>query len=81
MRLRERFGDRVVATAQDTRSQLRNRELALARLRDRIALALAVDAPRRPTRAPRSASRRRVQSKRLRGQLKRGRRSGGDEND
>src|ERR1700691_4619565 len=32
-RLLERLGPRVTAVAQDARSQLRNRELALARLR------------------------------------------------
>ncbi|MDP9189482.1 MAG: aminoacyl-tRNA hydrolase, partial [Actinomycetota bacterium] len=38
-RLRERIGERVNAVAQDTRSQARNRELALERLAGRIAAA------------------------------------------
>src|SRR5437588_9311365 len=38
--LRARFGDRATATSQDSRSQLRNRELALKRLRSRLAAAL-----------------------------------------
>ena len=37
-----RAGPRLTAVAQDTRSQARNRELALERLRDRLAAALAV---------------------------------------
>src|SRR5688572_26390956 len=49
-RLLARCGPRVVAIAQDARSQARNRELALERLRDRLARALAVRRTRRPTR-------------------------------
>jgi ribosome-associated protein len=41
-RLLSRSGPRVVAVAQDARSQSRNRELALARLGERIAKALLV---------------------------------------
>lgn len=76
-RLRQRFGDRVTATAQDTRSQLRNRELALARLRERIAEALVTETPRRTTRPPRTSNERRLTQKRRRGQLKRDRRGSG----
>jgi len=81
--LRKRFGDRITATAQDTRSQYRNRELALERLRLRIAEALVTDAPRRATRPPRTAVARRLTQKRRRGQLKRDRRTSGrpDEQD
>ena len=39
-RILARLGPRVTATAQDTRSQARNRELALERLRDRLEAAL-----------------------------------------
>ncbi|MHB1539479.1 MAG: peptide chain release factor-like protein, partial [Solirubrobacteraceae bacterium] len=39
-RLLERLGPEVSAVAQDERSQLRNRELALARLAARLAAAL-----------------------------------------
>ena len=35
--LRRKLGDRVTAVAQDARSQARNRELALERLREKIA--------------------------------------------
>lgn len=69
----ERLGPRVVAVAQDARSQARNRDLALQRLRERIAAALRVDAPRTPTRPTRSAERRRLESKRRNAARKRGR--------
>jgi len=63
-RLLERLGPRVSAVAQDSRSQLRNRELALERLREKLDEGLRVRRPRRPT-APTAASReRRLQSKR-----------------
>ena len=73
-RLVERLGRRVSASAQDTRSQTRNRELALERLRDRLAEALAVPRPRRPTRPGRAARERRLEGKRRRSQAKRTRR-------
>src|SRR6476646_2888739 len=41
-RLQARCGPRIVAVAQDARSQARNRELALERLRERLARALHV---------------------------------------
>ena len=70
----ERLGPRVTAVAQDARSQARNRELALERLRDRLATALAVDAPRRPTRPTRAERERRLDTKRRQGERKRDRR-------
>lgn len=69
-RLLERAGARVVAVAQDERSQLRNRELALTRLADRLASALAVQRPRRPTRPSASARAQRVDEKRIAGRRK-----------
>jgi ribosome-associated protein len=63
-RLLERAGPRVLAVAQDERSQSRNRELALARLAERIAGALAVPRERRPTRPTKASQARRLQSKR-----------------
>jgi ribosome-associated protein len=72
-RIIERLGPVVSAVAQDERSQLRNRELALERLRGRLASALAVQRPRRPTRPSasavargRAAKRRRADRKSLR---------------
>ena len=72
-RLLERLGPIARATAADSRSQARNRDLALERLRARIAQALHVDRPRRPTRPSKAAKQRRVDAKRRRGDLKRGR--------
>lgn len=72
-RILERLGPVVRATASDTRSQSRNRDLALDRLRDRLAEALRRDPPRRPTRPGRAAKRARVDAKRRRGDIKRGR--------
>ena len=73
-RIMARCGPVVRAVAQDTRSQARNRELALERLRSRLASALAMQRPRRATRPPAAARRSRVESKRRRGELKRQRR-------
>jgi ribosome-associated protein len=73
-RVIERAGPRVTAVAQDARGQARNRELALGRLRDRLAEALATTRERRPTRPPRAAAERRLADKRARSQRKRERR-------
>jgi ribosome-associated protein len=73
-RVSARLGPVVRATAQDTRSQARNRELAVERLRARLAAALTVQRPRRATRPSASAKRKRVDSKRRRGDVKRTRR-------
>jgi ribosome-associated protein len=70
-RLLERLGPSVRVVASDERSQLRNRELALERLRSRLAQALRVDRQRRPTAPTAGARRRRVDSKRKRGDVKR----------
>jgi ribosome-associated protein len=63
-RLLTRAGARVVAVAQDERSQARNRQLALERLSERIAKALAVPRKRRPTRPTAAGRERRLQAKR-----------------
>jgi ribosome-associated protein len=62
--LRRKLGDRVTAVAQDARSQARNRELALERLRERIAAGLRRPKPRRPTKPGRAARERRLDQKR-----------------
>jgi len=72
-RILDRLGPIVRAAASDTRSQARNREIATERLRERLAEALRVDPPRRPTRATRGSQRRRVEQKRQRGATKRNR--------
>jgi ribosome-associated protein len=73
-RLIARLGPRVVAVAQDTRSQAQNRELALARLADRLSGALAVQRPRRPGRPTRASVQRRLEGKRRQAERKRARR-------
>jgi ribosome-associated protein len=69
-RVLARAGDRVVAVAQDERSQLRNRELALRRLAERLARALAVPRGRRATRPTAASRARRLQDKRRTGRRK-----------
>jgi ribosome-associated protein len=73
-RIRARLGPVVRATAQDTRSQARNRDLALERLASRLASALVVQRPRRVTEPSRAARRRRLDAKRRRSETKQGRR-------
>jgi ribosome-associated protein len=70
-RILERLGPVVRATASDSRSQARNRELALERLGSKLAAALRVERPRRPTKPSRAAKKKRVELKRKRGELKR----------
>ncbi|MGH9089564.1 MAG: alternative ribosome rescue aminoacyl-tRNA hydrolase ArfB [Acidimicrobiales bacterium] len=78
-RLLERLGPVVSAAASDERSQFRNRQLALARLAERLAGALRVEAPRRPTAPSRAARERRLEDKRRRGGRKRDRRARPDD--
>ena len=69
-----RAGPVLRAVAQDERSQLRNRELAIERLVEKLRVALAVPRRRRRT-APTTASReRRLEGKRRRARTKRLRR-------
>jgi len=69
-----RLGPRVVAVAQDERSQARNRELALQRLRRRLSAALAVARPRHATRPTSGSLKRREAAKRRQSERKRDRR-------
>jgi ribosome-associated protein len=73
-RVLARVGARVVAIAQDERSQVRNRELALTRLVERLATALAVPKRRRSTRPTLASRERRLQAKRRGAERKRERR-------
>lgn len=73
-RLLARVGPRLVAVAQDERSQMRNRELALARLAERIERALIVPRKRRATRPSAAARARRLDQKRRSAQRKQARR-------
>ena len=80
-RMLERIGEVVRVVADDERSQLRNRELALERLRGRLAEALRVQRTRRPTAPTRASTRRRLESKKRRSDVKRQRRPPTDRGD
>jgi ribosome-associated protein len=69
-----RLGPRVTAVAQDARSQARNRELALERLRRRLAEALTPRRHRRATRPTAASVERRLDVKRRQAARKRERR-------
>jgi ribosome-associated protein len=69
-RAMSKVGPRLTAVAQDARSQARNRELALERLRDRLTAALAVPRKRRATRPTPASRKRRAETKRRRSQTK-----------
>jgi ribosome-associated protein len=73
-RLLATLGPRVTAIAQDARSQTRNREIALARLRRKIELALHVPRKRTPTRPTKASKTRRLDAKRRQSQRKSDRR-------
>ncbi|HEX2039258.1 MAG TPA: alternative ribosome rescue aminoacyl-tRNA hydrolase ArfB [Acidimicrobiales bacterium] len=70
-RLLERLGAVVTAGAADSRSQARNRELALERLRSKLAAGLHVAPERRPTKPSAAAKAARVEAKRRRSDVKR----------
>ena len=80
-RLLDRLGPRVSVSADDTRSQYRNRQLAAQRLEARLRSALVVEPQRRATRPGRGAVERRLRAKRRQSERKSGRsaRSGFDE--
>jgi ribosome-associated protein len=71
-RLERRLVDGVITvTASERRSQLRNREIALAKLSDVVAEALAPETvPRRTTRPTRASNRRRLAAKEQRSATK-----------
>ena len=73
-RISARLGPVVRTVAQDTRSQTRNRELALERMRARLESALIVPKQRRATKPTGASRRRRLDGKRRRGEVKRMRR-------
>jgi ribosome-associated protein len=65
----------LILQASEHRSQARNREAALARLRTLLSAALRPPRRRRPTRVPGTSRRARLESKRLRSERKRLRRT------
>jgi ribosome-associated protein len=73
-RLLERLGPLVRVTASERRSQHQNRELALERLRSRLADALHINPSRVPSSPSRAEKARRVERKRHHGDVKRTRR-------
>jgi ribosome-associated protein len=73
-RIMARCGPVVRAVAQDNRSQARNRELALERLRARLRNAVAVPRARRPTKPTGASKARRLETKRRQSERKRDRR-------
>jgi len=64
----------ISVTARDSRSQHRNRRIAIARLREALEAELREDRPRKPTRVPESEKRKSLEEKRHRSELKRTRR-------
>jgi ribosome-associated protein len=78
-RVLERAGPVLRAIAQDERSQLRNRELAVERLVEKLREALAVPRRRVPTMPTAAARERRLAQKRRRAEIKRRRRPPGDD--
>jgi len=73
-RVMARCGPRVTAVAQDTRSQTRNREIALERLQSRLQSALHVQRARRATKPSRAARAARLDEKRRQSERKSARR-------
>ena len=73
-----KVGPSIRAIAQDERSQLRNRELAIERVIDQLRAALHVDAPRFATRPSKASVERRITAKKRRGETKRLRGAGDD---
>src|SRR5438132_718036 len=78
-RVRGKLGDAVRIVVTTERSQLRNREIALGRLAERMDAAARPRRPRRPTRRTAASVRRRLEAKRRRSQLKARRREPGDD--
>lgn len=72
-RLVDRYGVGLRVVVDDTRSQARNRDIALDRLEALLCDGLVVAKPRKPTRPSGSARRRRLEDKRRRSGTKRGR--------
>jgi ribosome-associated protein len=70
-RVLAKAGPILRAVAQDERSQLRNRELAVERLTAQLREALAVRRRRKPTRPPAQATADRLEQKRRRARVKR----------
>jgi len=73
--LEQELGATVRIVVNESRSQTRNREIARERLSQRVDKALQKKSKRKPTRPSRASKKRRLESKRQRGDLKRQRQS------
>lgn len=71
--------DELLISSDEYRSQSRNREACLDRLRDLVAQARTPPKPRKKTKVPRSVVRKRLENKKRRGETKRRRASPGDD--
>ena len=69
-RLTDRYGPRIRVASDDHRSQLRNREVAIERLAERVREGLKVKAKRRPTKPSRGSKERRLKAKKARSDTK-----------
>lgn len=69
----------VVVTSMESRSQIRNREIAFERLVQKLRALNRVPKPRKATRVSRAMKQRRLDAKKHRASLKRQRTRGGDE--
>ena len=78
-RVVSRAGPVLRAVAQDERSQLRNRELAVERLVEQLRLALRVERRRVPTKPTEASRRRRLEDKQRRSRTKQLRRKKADD--
>ena len=80
-RVREKLANRInnedelVLMSEEERSQLQNRESAIARLQELVTEALHVPKKRRPTRPSKSSKLKRLEGKKIRSQIKKERRS------
>ena len=68
----------LLVVAQDDRSQLRNKEIALARFRELLQKSLRRPKPRRPTRPSAGAVRQRLEGKKRQSEKKANRRKGNE---
>ncbi len=64
----------ISVISRESRSQHRNRQIALARLRAALEELARPETPRKPTKVPRREKRRRLEEKRRRSEVKRSRR-------
>ena len=77
-RVLAKAGPVLRAIAQDERSQLRNKELAIERVIEALREALRVPRHRTPTKPTKASRERRLESKKRRGETKKLRRAPGD---